>query len=266
MTRTGLPVPTSAQTGLQDLLKTYQERIDTISEVYLAQFYGRALLQGNQRASAVIDLANIDVTEFLVALQAQSLRDLNQKVKIGCNILGHETEDLFLARAVWEMAAEWLISAYTIPVLVSMLIVPGDIYSQLVLYKRNDICLPIDVDKSARAIHTRLQEGLTKTYGAQSALFQSVLDGVETCAGLSSTFSQVGGGFGLAAATILTFPPTAFLAIPLAGVAVWKPESVSLAHQWCNGVATSVGRQARSWTYAFGSRCGLLKQVPLVSG
>ena len=214
----------------------------------------------------MIDLANVDVTEFLAALQAQSPRDLNQKVKLGCNILGHETEDLFLARVIWEMAAEWLISAYTISVLVFMLIVLGHIYSQLVLYRRNDICLPIDVDKSARMIHTRLQEGLTKTYGAQSALFQSVLDGVERCAGLSSTFSRVGGGFSLAAATILTLAPTAFLAIPLAGVAVWKPETVGSAHRWCNGVALSVDRQARSWTYAFGSRCGLLKRVPLVSG
>jgi len=266
MTRTGLPTPISAQTDLQDLLKPYQERIDTIGEVYLAQFYGRALQQGNQCASEVIDLANIHVTDFLAALQAQSLCDLDQKVKTGCNILGHETEDLFLARAIWEMAAKWLLSAYTISVLIYMLNVPDDIQSRLALYQRNDLCLSVDVDKSARMIHARLQRGLAQTYGAQSAFFQSVLDGVESCAGLSSTASQVGGGLGLAAGTVLFCPSAALLAIPLVGVAVWKPETMYSAHRWSNGIATSVGRQARSWTYAVGSSCGLLKRVILVSG
>lgn len=110
MTLAELSPPTPGQTGLRDLLDNYQTRIEVATAVHVAQFYDRALRQGEQLVAALITDTQHDVNGFLRALESQKLSALDKRIKTACDIQEGDWDDLFASRSVWVAAASWLVS------------------------------------------------------------------------------------------------------------------------------------------------------------
>lgn len=149
------------------------------------------------------------------------------------------------------------------PIFVLNLIAAGDIRSSLEPYNRRDLGICIDVVASAQLFESRVQSGLRQTYGAQGVWLKYVLDHVEAGAASGCIGVQVAGGLGLALGAVTAAPAAALLAVPIGGLAIWKPEIARAANERCQKMAKGCGRSARAVTYMLGAMGGFIKRVPL---